>query len=287
MLPMVIQWSYLIIMYPQDDLQLVGADHVPRCRAVIDQRFPDFHAINLLASGRMVFAIDQGGEEILQGPCLFWTLPQHRYRYRPAEDHWRHWWVACTGRRAQRLFDQGLQVLAPQGWIDLGRSDPARSHFQTCVRAVHTQDPRLAGHAVVALDALYLLVQDQVLGTPSPHLDVIDRCARQLRDHPQPDYDFAHLAAQAGCSYSHFRRQFRARYGCGLHAYLLDARMRAAARELLQSEDSVQVIAERFGYGDPSRFNKLFRQRIGIAPGRYRAGVPFNGAGSRRWSKAR
>jgi transcriptional regulator GlxA family with amidase domain len=47
-----------------------------------------------------------------------------------------------------------------------------------------------------------------------------------------------------------------------------------AARAMLEAGDlGIEQIASQIGYGNPSSFSRLFRQRMGLSPGAYRSRV--------------
>ena len=62
---------------------------------------------------------------------------------------------------------------------------------------------------------------------------------------------------------------------------LEEARRTRAVEYLVSSDEAVERIAVRLGYGDPSNFRRAFRRWMGVAPGAYRAqhrGAPRAGA---------
>jgi AraC family transcriptional regulator len=79
------------------------------------------------------------------------------------------------------------------------------------------------------------------------------------------------LAASAGMSKYHFLRDFRRLTGMTPYQYLLSARMRRVALELVSSRRPVLDIALDAGFGDLSTFNRRFRAAFGATPTQYRA----------------
>ena len=78
------------------------------------------------------------------------------------------------------------------------------------------------------------------------------------------------LAQRAGLSSSHFRTLFAARLGRPAGAFLLDLRMREAARLLRETQNAIKQIARQTGYGDVATFYHAFRRRFKSTPGAYR-----------------
>jgi AraC-like DNA-binding protein len=91
-----------------------------------------------------------------------------------------------------------------------------------------------------------------------------------LDAHMGEEADLADLATMAGLSRSHFIRAFAKETGLTPHAYLLDRRFRAATRLLGQGEAPGDVAAA-CGFFDQSHLNRIFKARMGVTPGAYRA----------------
>ena len=80
------------------------------------------------------------------------------------------------------------------------------------------------------------------------------------------------LAERAGLSPFHFLRIFRDVTGTTPHQYLVGARLRRAARLLLDTAQPVTRIAYDVGFEDLSNFTRTFRREIGCTPRAYRTG---------------
>jgi AraC-like DNA-binding protein len=79
------------------------------------------------------------------------------------------------------------------------------------------------------------------------------------------------IASHFGRSRSHISHLFKANAGCSLRAYCNELRLVDAAG-LLQSTDlSVSEVAYQTGFDDVSYFIKLFREKYGTSPGKYRS----------------
>ena len=79
------------------------------------------------------------------------------------------------------------------------------------------------------------------------------------------------LAALIPLSVYHFLRLFKAVVGQSPSQYILHARLRAAASQLLSSRTPVFEVALRVGFNDISHFNACFRRQFGQSPMRWRA----------------
>ena len=82
----------------------------------------------------------------------------------------------------------------------------------------------------------------------------------------------AELAAQCSMSEDHFIRRFREAVGLAPGRYLLKRRLAVAAQRLLFTNESIDRIAARTGFGDRFYFSRVFKRETGRPPAAYRRG---------------
>lgn len=66
------------------------------------------------------------------------------------------------------------------------------------------------------------------------------------------------------------KKCFKGIYGSSIYQYMKQFRMKAAARELVQGEETILNIANRYGYENGSKFSEAFRAVMGEKPSEYR-----------------
>jgi AraC family transcriptional regulator len=82
--------------------------------------------------------------------------------------------------------------------------------------------------------------------------------------------DLAHLATLAGLSTSHFSRAFKASTGMAPYRWQLDARIRRAQALLIDTQASLDHVAETTGFADAAHFGRTFRKITGATPAAWR-----------------
>jgi AraC-like DNA-binding protein len=155
------------------------------------------------------------------------------------------------------------------------------------------RDPELMGmlvrlHATLSAGAgeVFLIEQDTRLiafltrlivrwadldASPLPQESrLVARVRDYMEAHLADEVELADLAQLAGVSRSHFIRAFQRETGQTPHAYLMDRRFRAASR-LLERGDAPGEVAAACGFFDQSHLNRVFKARMGVTPGVYRA----------------
>lgn len=91
-----------------------------------------------------------------------------------------------------------------------------------------------------------------------------------LRQHLDEPVNVATLAASCYLSAPQFRRLFRAALNTTPTEYSRRLRMEEAALLLRRTDDTIDVVAARVGYSDPSFFAHTFKAAMGASPGKYR-----------------
>ena len=87
---------------------------------------------------------------------------------------------------------------------------------------------------------------------------------------PGARHGLADLAGHAGLSPRHLQRRFTAELGTPPAAYVERVRIEAAQRALAETDDAVETIARRYGFGTAETLRRAFRRNAGVAPSDYR-----------------
>ncbi len=79
------------------------------------------------------------------------------------------------------------------------------------------------------------------------------------------------IADQYGYSVAYFSRTFHNLFGISFRDYLCRKRIAFAKRLLIEQPNTkIAVIALQCGYKDLSYFNRIFKKKVGISPGKYK-----------------
>lgn len=107
---------------------------------------------------------------------------------------------------------------------------------------------------------------------------------RWIDARPDAELGLDRLAEHAGLSAYHFLRTFERATGVTPHQYVLRARLRAAAQQLVDTREKIVDIALGCGFVDLSNFNRAFRTEFGMSPRAYRRSLcaPSRGAAGAR-----
>ena len=92
-----------------------------------------------------------------------------------------------------------------------------------------------------------------------------------INDHYAEDLNLEKLSSLVGMSPSAFSRFFRLRTGRTMMDYIIDIRLGNAARQLVDTTNSVSEICYSCGFNNLSNFNRLFKAKRGYTPRDFRA----------------
>jgi AraC family transcriptional regulator len=97
------------------------------------------------------------------------------------------------------------------------------------------------------------------------------RIAEYIEAHLDSHLSLDELAGVAGLSTWHFLRQFRARFNCAPHAYVIERRIEQAKRLLRRGALPIKEVAAACGFSDQAHMTRLFRRQLGITPAAVRS----------------
>jgi len=98
----------------------------------------------------------------------------------------------------------------------------------------------------------------------------VGKALAAIHREPEKDWSVSLLAKQVGMSRSGFSARFTKRVGESAMRYLTQWRMQLARSQLLETSDSISVLADRLGYQSEAAFCRAFKRTFGVPPGSIR-----------------
>jgi len=141
-------------------------------------------------------------------------------------------------------------------------------HFRTPLFALAAERLRDDDARFAAEELLH-----QIIGTAhelresrAEWLSTVEQILREEKGTPS----LAALAAAVGRHPAHVAREFRARFGCTVGAFVRARRIDAARDALRETARPIAAIALDAGFYDQSHFTNVFRRLLGMTPEQYR-----------------
>lgn len=137
-----------------------------------------------------------------------------------------------------------------------GEAVLARLSELTFVRALRRYIETLPDHASGWLAGL----RDRQIG----------RALQLMHANPERDWTLESIARECGMSRAVFTEKFATIVGHTPMRYLAQWRMQSASTLLMESDLSIEAVAERVGYRSEASFNRAFKSIVGTPPGQWR-----------------
>jgi AraC family transcriptional regulator len=171
-----------------------------------------------------------------------------------------------------------LGISESLGPIDVPRLRFSDDRLWTLTRlladAINDSDPtaQLYGDSLTAAIAARLFERPKEAKGSASGLSAIQlKDAMSYLEAKMPErVDLATLAQLAGLSQSHYSRAFKASTGLAPYQWQLQARIERAKDLLLNTNGSLQDVAEATGFGDAVHFGRTFRKTTGATPAAWR-----------------
>lgn len=181
---------------------------------------------------------------------------------------WSEAWIGFTGRFAGMLVDKFFPDRS-HPIHHVGVSQTLCAAYEKACEVAEAQMPayqqQLAGYIGLILSTIYARSQ-QLPFIDNPDTVSINFAIKRMRQNLQYNLRMEDIAAEAGMSYSKFRKQFKSHTGFPPAQYFLRLKMERAKDYLLGTTLSCKEIAFRLGFDSASYFNKMFRIYQGQTP---------------------
>jgi AraC-like DNA-binding protein len=152
-----------------------------------------------------------------------------------------------------------------------------RERLERLVRIYQTQtQTELASQLLineVLSRCLLAIAEDAAYSGLSPESTVEKRIISLLTElavSKQTQLSITELAEKCGMSQTTFRQTFMRMTGRNPHQYFEQLRIERAAQLLLQTERTINSIAQAEGYDDPYHFSRVFKRVMGCSPYQFR-----------------
>ncbi len=138
-------------------------------------------------------------------------------------------------------------------------------------------DSRPEGYQLAVKGHLYLLfyhLHAQCRASehrpPRKQLEKLKTILSYVESHYAEPLTIEDMAGVCFYSKSYFMKFFKESMGMGFIAYLNDFRLEIAARMLLATDETILAIASACGFENLSYFNRSFKKKHGVTPGKFR-----------------
>ncbi|BBI31541.1 hypothetical protein KCTCHS21_09400 [Cohnella abietis] len=223
-------------------------------------------------SGQGMIRMEDQTYSLKAGQAFLVEVPSdHEYYFPQDSDHWEFLYIALHG---DHVGDCWSFVKQTMGVIPTIEADaPVIRYlfriYQEIAKKRITDGFQAAGTTYQFITELYR--EAKIKQANVGHWPVCVRLAVQLIE---SDYQtlagLEDLANQVSVSKYHLARLFHQHTGTTVVQYLTKIRVKKAVALLLESNYTIEKIAELVGYNNGKYFTKIFKELVGLSPGRYK-----------------
>lgn len=105
---------------------------------------------------------------------------------------------------------------------------------------------------------------------PRTQVEIVKEVSRYITENLNEKITMKQLTSKFGISDTYLQNAFRSVYGMPVISFIRVQKMQSAAQVLIHTTQSVDEIAEKYGYENESKFSAAFKKIMGDSPGVYR-----------------
>lgn len=216
---------------------------------------------------------------LTKGKAFLITFPDDSEYYLPAEDNidlnWTFFYLHFSGPAIEPLYHRIRELTGPV--IDLNVDSMPVSLFFELYDSLHSQKQleRYADSEWLYRFLISLLrhVEFPSSKNPSPH---VAAAIDWMKSNYSLQINLEEMSQRIGVTYSHLTRQFCKEQGISPVQFLTHLRLEQGMKLLLNTDLSLEKIAEACGFSSANYFIKVYHRVLHTTPGEYRKQHKFD-----------
>jgi AraC-like DNA-binding protein len=231
---------------------------------------PEFQLV-YISGGKGVFCAEDESREVTSGSVLL-LLPGVKHFYKPLpETGWHEYWVGFVGAFFNGLVSQGI-LLKERLLFKIGLHEYILSIFSKIFEEVRLQRPLYqikVGSLIFSLLA-EILSYERRKDHPSYSQQITEKTKYLIETNIDSEIDMTSIAQTIGVSASRLNEIFKTYTSMTPYQYYIQIKIDKACRLLEQENISIKEAAFKLGFKDQYYFSRLFRQKTGVTPSKWK-----------------
>jgi AraC-like DNA-binding protein len=220
-------------------------------------------------SGRGNLRYENRLTQVKPGETLLLLIPHNHRYWLERDESWEFFWISMNGEEALRIHRSILAITGP-----ILRLKPETiDQLADCCHRLVTGGETPGAASAIAYEAAMALYDDVFGSHPTfaQEYRTLQHVLAHIQTHLGDRLTVSDLAAVAGLSRAHFSRIFTASEGLPPAEFVLQKRLRRAAKLLTTAaEMPIKEVSALCGFEDPNYFSKVFRRLYGTNPSDFR-----------------
>jgi len=234
----------------------------------------EFHLV-LITKGEGIFESDTTGKIKISDGDAFLIFPDVWHRYKPKKSvGWTERWIGFSGNIAVQFLNNGFFNLNEP--LIFGCNTPTILNYFN--QLFNLFDVESLGYQKIASGICLQLLGEihnlKIAGNRIENLNsIVVEAKKKMYENLHENIDLKKIAINLGISYSKFRIDFKKQTGSSPLQYFLLLKIEKAKELLLNSNKYQKEIAFELGFESDYYFNRLFKQKTGMTPGKFRTTI--------------
>lgn len=231
----------------------------------------EFHVV-LITKGEGIFESKATGKIKVTDGDVFLLFPGVWHSYKPKKNiGWTERWVGFSGEVANKFLSNGF-FNADEPIISKCNKYSVLNYFNSLFK-LFDETPYGYQHLASGL-CIQLLAELHNIKSGGSNIEnlnsIISRAKSIMYRNINTSLDLPEIAFALGVSYSKFRIDFKKQTGISPLQFHLLLKIEKSKELLLNTNKSQKEIAFELGFDSDVYFNRLFKSKTGLAPGRFR-----------------
>lgn len=270
-LGMVCTTAGCIEVAPQTEYPPDRYKHPALFRLVAEGRvLPEFQAV-YVTKGEGVFGAEGTAYTVTPGSLML-ILPGMKHFYKPVyEIGWYEYWVGFKGPFFSQLMEEGF-LSGDTVFFKVGLQEYILGLFHQIFDELRAQRPLYQFKACTGVLSLLAeaLTQKRRREQPNYYQKIVEKAKYLMESNMFGAIDIPSISRQIGISASRLNDIFKTYTAMTPYQYYIHIKIHRAERLLEQGETTVKEIAYRLGFEDQYYFSRLFKNKTGIVPSRWK-----------------
>ena len=230
--------------------------------------------INYIIDGEGEFESKSAGYQKIASGNIIILFPSEWHRYRPnSETGWNEYWIGCDGTYLKELCEKGwLDLKSPI--LDIGHSEEILHLYHKIINFAREEQPVsqmiMAGLLIQIIGLSHQMLRYKMLNGKIDLEQQIKKAKLLLMENSHELLSPEEVAAKLSIGYSRFRKAFKDFTGMAPGQYQMQQRIIKAKEMLLYDNTDIKNIAREVGFDSNVHFTRVFKEKTGETPGRYR-----------------
>jgi AraC-like DNA-binding protein len=247
------------------------SEHPILFRTVAEGRtLPEFQVV-YVTKGQGTFSAEGLTRQVKPG-VMFLILPGMKHSYKPVyEIGWHEYWVGFNGTFFTKMVKEGI-LSRDHIFFEMGLLDQYLTAFDHIFEEVRAQRPLYQLKACVGVMALIgdMLSHERRKEQPTYSQKIVEKAKYLMESNIYGAINLSSISEQIGISTSRLNEIFKTYTAMTPYQYYIHIKIHKAEGLLEQDDSSVKEVAYRLGFEDQYYFSRLFKNKTGIAPSKWK-----------------